>query len=318
MYRVLALFSPDEPAAKSLIGIPGAEFVFKESRSLTEEDVKDADIIFGNPPPRLLASAKKLKWLQIMSAGTDGYTAPGVIPEGVVFTNATGAFGLAIAEHMLGALLFIMKKFGPYADWMKTHTWGDRGSVTSIYGSTTLIIGFGDLGSEFGYRMHLLGSRVLGVRRTVQEKPEWLDGLYTMDAIDALLPEADIVALSVPSTKETYHLIDERRLALMKNTAYLLNSGRGTAIDPKALCKALNEGTIGGAAIDVTEPEPLPADDPLWDAPNLFITPHVSGGRHLNETTVRLYGILEENLKHFLKGEELKNIVDLQTGYRRP
>ena len=318
MVRVLALFSPDEPAVPALERAIDAEFIFKESRSLTEEDVADVDIILGNPPPHLLKHAKKLQWLQIMSAGTDGYTAPGVLPEGVLFTNATGAFGLAIAEHMLGALLFIMKKFGSYADWMKTHTWGDRGSVTSIYGSTSLIIGFGDLGSELGIRLHALGSRVIGVRRTVQEKPDWLDGLYTMDAIDELLPKADIVALSVPSTKETYHLIDERRLNLMKDTAYLLNSGRGTAIDPKALEKALREGRIGGAAIDVTEPEPLPADDPLWDAPNLFITPHVSGGRHLNETTVRLYGILEENLKHFSKGEELKNIVDLKTGYRRP
>ena len=317
MKKILALFSPKEPSVPRMREAIDGEFIFKRAEELTEEDMKDVQIILGNPPPKLLASCEKLEWLQLISAGTDGYNEPGVLPEGVLFTNATGAFGLAIAEHMLAGLLFLMKKIGVYYDEMKTHTWGDRGSVTSIYGTRTLIVGFGDLGSEFGIRMHALGSEVIGLRRSVQEKPDWLSGLYTMDKLDELLPEADFVALCLPANRETYHLMDARRLGLMKDSAYILNSGRGSAIDPKALLTALNNETIAGAVLDVTEPEPLPADDPLWDAKNLFISPHVSGGRHLEETYTRLFGIFTENLRRYQNREPLMNVVDPETGHRK-
>lgn len=163
--------------------------------------------------------------------------------------------------------------------------------MTSVWGSATLVVGLGDIGGEYAKRMKALGSYTIGVRRTPGEKPEYLDEIYTTDSLDELLPRADFVALSLPNSPSTYHIMDERRLGLMKPGAYLLNVGRGSAIDGDALCRALKEGRLGGCRVDVTDPEPLPGDHPLWDAPRMVITPHISGQYHLKETFERIVRI---------------------------
>ena len=141
------------------------------------------------------------------------------------------------------------------------------------------------------------------------------DEVYGLDALDSLLPRADVVALSLPGNPSTRHVLNRERIGLLNPNAIVLNVGRGTAIDTDALCDALYEGRIAGAALDVTDPEPLPEDHPLWDAPRTLITPHISGGYSLPETLEQICGIFAENLERFRKGEPLRNVVDMETGY---
>lgn len=296
--------------------MPEAEYVFIYAKEITEELVKNADIIIGNVPPQYIKGSKKLKWLQLNSAGTDGYCEAGVIPEEAYLTNATGAYGLAISEHMLGLVLQIKKKLNLYYINQVEHVWKDEGNVTSIEESTTLVVGLGDIGGDFARKMKALGSYTIGIKRTKGQKPEYIDELYTMEALDDLLPKANIVALCLPGTKDTYHLFNKDKFNLMRKDAIIINVGRGNCICTEDLCDALENGIISGAGLDVTDPEPLPADHRLWDAPGAVITPHISGFFHLPETLRRIVNISIENLEHFKKEEPLKNIVDFKTGYR--
>lgn len=306
----------DKEKEKLQSKMPEAEYIFISTKEITDELVKSADIIIGNVPPKYIKGSKKLKWLQLNSAGTDGYCEADVIPEGAYLTNATGAYGLAISEHMLGLVLEIKKKLNLYYRNQMEHIWKDEGNVTSIEGSTTLVVGLGDIGGDFARKMKALGSYTIGIKRTKGEKPEYIDELYTMEDLDALLPKADIVALSLPGTKDTYHLFNRDKFNLMKKDAIIINVGRGNCICTDDLCDALENGIISGAGLDVTEPEPLPSEHRLWDVPGVIITPHISGFFHLPETLRRIVNISIENLEHFKKQEPLKNIVDFKTGYR--
>lgn len=294
---------------------PEADFCYVPGEKVTEETVKDVNVILGNVSPQLLRGADKLEWVQLNSAGANGYCEPGILPEQAVLTNASGAYGLAISEHMIGMLLMLKKKLNRYYDNQKNHVWQDEGMVTGIWNSTTLVLGMGNLGSEFAKRMHALGSHVIGVRRTLKEKQGFWDAQYQMEQLEELLPKADVVALCLPGTSDTNCVMDEYRLSLMKKSAILVNVGRGGLVDNLALAKALQEGGIAGAAVDVTEPEPLPENHPLWSAPNMLITPHVSGGYHMKETFELILQITEENLRSYQSGTALHNQVNRRQGY---
>lgn len=310
---------PTEERHRALLeaAAPEAAFTYCRRRDLTPELLAGAEVILGNPEPQMLRHAQKLRWLQLRSAGTNGYCEPGVLPQGVALTNATGAYGLAISEHMIGQLFMLKKKLHLYYQNQLEHRWASHGEVTAIEGSTLLCLGLGDIGGRFARKMKGLGCHVIGVKRRTGERPDYVDELYTVDRLDEQLPRADILAMSLPGTDETTHILDARRLALMKPSAVVLNVGRGSAIDPEALLAALQNGVIAGAAVDVTEPEPLPADSPLWAQPNLLITPHISGGYSLPATREEIIAICARNLAAFVAGRPLENVVDMQTGYRR-
>ena len=295
---------------------PQAEFLFTKGSDVTGDMAKNAQVIIGNVSAALIQGTEKLAWMQLHSAGTDGYT-KGVLPAGAVLTNASGAYGVAISEHMLGMALTLMKKFPQYLRNQQTARWQDEGPVGGFYGATVLVVGLGDIGLEFAKRCRAMGSRVLGIRRVPRETPEGVDAVHGLEDLNALLPEADVVALCLPSTGATRKLFDADRLACMKRGAVLLNVGRGTAIDQDALCDALESGQIGGAGLDVTDPEPLPADHRLWRMPNLLLTPHVSGGYHFPETLERIVRLSADNLQAFVRGLPLRSIVDFETGYRK-
>jgi phosphoglycerate dehydrogenase-like enzyme len=191
------------------------------------------------------------------------------------------------------------------------------GSVKSIENSVILTVGLGDIGSEFAKRVKSLGAYTIGIRRKDSSKPAYIDEIYLQEELDNILPRADVVALSLPRTKDTYKLFSAERLAKMKKGAVILNVGRGNAIDSDALCDALESGHLMGAGLDVTDPEPLPPDHRLWSIKSAVITPHISGFYHLQETYNRIINIAAYNLKRFSSGEELKNIVDFETGYRK-
>ena len=309
---------------------PGWEFRFRGTdtlvcapqealpgRPVTQEDVDWAQVILGNVPAAMLHGSPALEWLQTNSAGVEAYIQPGVLAGDTLLTNATGAYGLAIAEHMLGMLLELFKKLELYRDAQKSGAWQSQGAVKAVYGSTVLVLGMGDIGGEFAARCKALGAKVIGVRRSPRPCPEYADEVHLLEDLDSLLPHADVVAITLPGTDATRGLMSRERLAKMKEGAVLLNVGRGFIVDTEALCDALERGHLSGAGVDVTDPEPLPPTHRLWNIPTAVVTPHISGFYHLRETHERIVGIFLENLRHFQAGEPLRNLVDFATGYRK-
>ena len=292
---------------------PQADFYYGRD----PEKLAEAEVILGNVQPELLGRCRNLKWLQLNSAGADAYCKSGILPERVQLTNSTGAYGQALSEHMLALLLAMMKKLYLYHDNQKAHQWKDEGTVTSLEDATVVVVGFGNIGRAFGRLCKLLGAHVIGIRRHRGAVPGEADEMGTLEDLLGLLPRADVVTSVLPGTPETTHLYDARMFAAMKPGAWFINCGRGNAVVQDDLRQALRNGHLSGAALDVTDPEPLPADDPLWDTPNLVITPHISGDHHLARTWDNVVNIAATNLKHYLAGEPLDNPVDRKTGYRK-
>ena len=292
---------------------PGAVFTYASSPA--EEDVARADAIVGNIRPELLAHAKNLKLLQLNSAGSNPYLSLPAVCPGARLCCATGAYGLAISEHMMGVLLELMKKLALYRDNQFEGRWQDLGPVTSVYGANVLVVGMGDIGTSFARLCAAFSARVTGVRRRAGEKPDFVESIRTPADLDALLPEADVVFLSLPETPETIGLMSDQRIALMKETAYLLNCGRGSAVDQAALLRAVRAGKLAGAGLDVTTPEPLSQDHPLWREPRIVITPHVSGQYHLAETHNRIVALACRNLRALQSGGPLESEVSFSAGY---
>jgi len=319
MKNVLVLIPVDDKHKKILEEkAPSASFTYADGKSVSPAHIQQAHIIIGNPPLSILKdclskNSSNLQWLQLQSAGVGEYAK--ILPENVVLTNASGAYGLAISEYMLGVLLELFKKLHLYRDNQLEAKWTYEGQVKSIYNSTALILGVGDIGSEFAKRLKALGAYIIGIRRRDLDKPDYLDELYTMEHLNDLLPRADIVAMSLPETKLTEKIINRETLKLMKKDAVLINVGRGSAIDTDALCDALEMGQILGAALDVTDPEPLPKDHRLWKIKNAVITPHVSGGYSLQETYERILKICANNLEAYMTGNKLINVVNKSEGY---
>lgn len=281
-----------------------------------ESDLIAADIVIGQPPVEYLPMMKNLGLLQLSMAGTEPYSKPDVLPKGVKLCNATGAFGKAISEHMLATLLMLMKKLHLYRDNMHTSDWKDMGQVRSITDMTVLCVGLGDIGRDFAKLCKAMGARVIGLRRSGTQKPDYVDELYLTEDADKILPQADVIAMSLPNTPATVNFMSRDRFALLKKGSYLLNVGRGNAIDQDALCDALRDGTLAGASIDVATPEPLPKDSPLWQCEGLLITPHVSGFYHLRKTYDNIVDICIHNAQAYKNGQPLITEVDLSTGYK--
>ncbi|WP_130836515.1 D-2-hydroxyacid dehydrogenase [Lachnoclostridium sp. Marseille-P6806] len=317
-----------------LVGIPAAEkrrkyfeeraaggnfacsFRYIPASEVTEADLRDVSAVIGNVSPPLLAAAPELEWVQLNSAGADPYVKPGILRQEQALTCASGAYGLSVSEHMLALTFGLVRKMGFYHHNQEQRLWRTEGSVTSIEGATVLVLGLGDIGGSYARKIRALGARcVIGVRRTESAKPDYLDEQYTMEALHELLPRADIVAMALPGGSGTTHVMNDETLRLMKKGAYLINAGRGSSVDPEALRAVLEEGLLGGAGLDVTEPEPLPADDPLWDMPNVLITPHVAGQFFLQETFERIVRIAGGNLEAWTHGKELTHQVNRSAGY---
>lgn len=295
----------------------GCRFVYADEGSVTPQQIAEANIILGMPEPEMLNASSKLELLQLNIAGADRYVKPGVLAPGTLLTNSTGAYSQAVAEHGLAMLLMLQKKLHLYRDAQKRKEWTDYGTVCSVSGSRVLVVGLGDIGCYFATMLTALGAYVIGVKRRKSEKPDCVQELYTMEALDELLPTADVVFSVLPGTSATTHLYTAERFDLMKNSAVFINCGRGMAVENAVLYDALTTGKIAAAAIDVSEVEPLGEDSPLWALDNLMITPHISGYYHLPQTFERIVDIACDNLARYLRGDKLKNIVDFETGYKK-
>lgn len=277
----------------------------------TLEQVKDANVIIGNIPVDILKNIPDLEFVQLNSAGTNGYADNPDFPKNVALANASGAYGVAISECILAGILILMKHIPCYIKNQSNHEWKDEGKVKSIYNSNILVLGLGDIGKEFSKRAYAMGAHITGIKRNIKDKPEYIDKLCTMDSLYEELEKADIIVSSLPGSKSTYHLLDEKALNYVKKQPIFVNVGRGTLIDSCVLEKALKENIFSGAYIDVTDPEPLPKDSNLWNINNLIITPHVTGGYHLEETLNRIVQISATNIKNHCEGKEIINRVKI-------
>lgn len=286
---------------------PDAVHVYARSNTVTAEQMAAATVIFGWPRPERMHEAVRLKWFQTMWAGSDEYT--GMLPKGVRFTSSSGSNSRSVAEHMLTSLLAVCRRLPAYVDSQRAHRWKDEGPMKTILGGTVLVVGAGHVGACFAKLCQGLGARTVGLKRTVSGPVEGFDQVCPMEALDGLLPQADVVALALPHSPQTAGLMNGDRIARMKDDAILINAGRGTVLDQDALAEAMKAGKLWGAALDVTDPEPLPPDHPLWDVPRLLITPHVAGGMRLEITRRRCVEMAQENLRRYLAGEELVNVV---------
>ncbi len=284
-----------------------------------EAELPDTDIFVGwSLRPEQFALAKKLKWIHATAAGVNQLMYEGVRRSSVVVTNSRGVMTIPMAEHTLGLILALARRI-PSAvrhqaqkHWAQQDIWNEQ-PPTEINGRTLLVVGYGAIGQELGRRARALGMRVVGVKRDPSRGTEHADAVVGSSRLREVLGEADFVVLATPVTPETEHAFGQREFETMKESAHFINVGRGTLVETGALIEALQKKKIAGAAIDVAEQEPLPPESPLWSAPNLLITPHLSAASE--RLWHRHAALLLDNLNRYFKGQELRNVVDKQRGY---
>ena len=280
---------------------------------ITEEMLQTCTAVVGNLPCEKVKQMPNLEWLHTESAGVNSYT--GKINPEITLTCSSGCYGHAISEHMVAGVFYFYKKLDHYVRNQKMRRWRNEGQVDSIEGAVCLILGLGDIGKSFARKMKAMGCRIIAIKRTIHEKPDYVDVLTTMDHLDELLPEADIIASCLPDTCDTYQILSDN-LKLCKKNAVLINVGRGRNIDTTALISVLDDGWFKGVQLDVVDPEPLPYNNKLWGYENVLITPHVSGNYNLPQTLERVIDLAIRNIQHYLNGETLENIVSHELGYR--
>ena len=289
--------------------VPEARLTYASAQSVTDEQIETAEVIIGNLDPERLPRARCLRLLQLNSAGYDNYVAAGTLPAQASLACATGAYGQAVSEHMLAMVLSMMKRLPAYRDAQRAHAWTDEGEVTTLRGAKVLVLGAGDIGTHFATLAAALGARVRGIRRSAHDPRPPFEAVVSMGDLFSELAGADVVVSFLPSTPETRGLANGRFFSAMRRGAYFANGGRGDLVVTEDLVAALESGRLAGAALDVTDPEPLPADHPLWDAPGALVTPHVAGWYHLAVTLDNIVDISAENLRRLAAGEEPRNLV---------
>jgi phosphoglycerate dehydrogenase-like enzyme len=272
--------------------------------------MRRAEVVFGFDVPFDLADlAPGLRWVQGIGSGYEHIWGAGLDRDGIVVTNAVGVSAVPMAEFVLGRILQAWKRFPEIEDLARRHEWKPTFG-RMLAGSTVGIIGLGAIGSALAERADALGMRVVASRRSWQPgmTAPHVDTLYGPEDLHALLAESDAVVLCAPSTAETRRMIDADALAAMKPGAVFVNVGRGTMVDEPALIDALERGHLSAAVLDVTSEEPLPADNPLWDAPNVFVSAHCSATS--DGYVDRVLALFVDNLARYLAGEPLRNVVD--------
>ncbi len=272
--------------------------------------ISDADALYGRLTPNLLAQAKKLRWVQTSGAGLERYIFPELADSDIILTNMAGIYGDQIADHVIAFVLTFARGMHIYIRNQMAHRWQTGAPFLHLADQTLGVVGLGGIGKEVARRGHALGMHVLAVDAKPQAKPDYIATLWSSDRLDELLAQSDFVVLCVPHTPETAKLITLPRLQQMKSTAYLINISRGIVVDLADLTTALQTGVIGGAGLDVFEVEPLPADHPLWDMENVLITPHMASGNDSPHIPTRRMALLCDNLRRYLAGEPLQNVVD--------
>jgi phosphoglycerate dehydrogenase-like enzyme len=284
------------------------------------EELPDTDIFVGySLRAKQLKDAKKLKWIHSTAAGVSQLMYPELRESGLLVTNPSGIFSVPMAEHTMGLLVALARNFPDSVrqqdakHWSQQELWDKPQHLTELNGQVLLIVGYGSIGREVAKRAKAFEIRVWGVTRSGDGERAYAEKIFPAARLHEALPAADYVLIAAPETAETKQLIGAAEIAKMKRGARLINVGRGSLLDEAALIRALENGALGGAALDVAETEPLPAESPLWTAPNLMITPHTSGVS--DRLWVRQTEILMDLLERWFNGREMFNRVDFARGY---
>jgi phosphoglycerate dehydrogenase-like enzyme len=299
---------------------PDIQFVSVTDLDTLAREVVDADALCSmRITPGVFHSARRLKWIHSVAAGVGGLMIPGVLKSEIFITNARGIFSTVMAEHTLGVMLAFSRRlidsyrFQQQHQWAREELWNMRPQMGEIAGKVVGIIGYGSIGHEIATRARAFGMTVCAVKKNLLEGTEDADRVYPPSELVEVLRQSDFIIVALPHTPETKNFIGEAELCVMKASAYLINIGRGKLIDEMALMRALEGGRLAGAALDVFETEPLPADHPLWDQQNILITPHCSG--NFPQYWDRSRALLCRNIRRFREGRELLNLVDKKRGY---
>ncbi len=300
---------------------PQLQLVIRDSYEGIEADLQDAEILFTiSLRPEQFVVARKLRWIHAPSAAVHQFMFRELLASEVILTNSTEVHGPVVAEHVI-ALMFALAKKIPQAlafqqkrIWGQEAIWSEGAHPRELADATLGLIGVGGIGRRVAQMASALGMRVIAVREHVEKgRPLGVEKVFATGAINEMLRQSDFVVMAAPVTKSTQKLMNAERLAIMKPEAYLINVGRGAQVDESELADALRNRRIAGAALDVFEHEPLPADSPLWSLDNLLITPHTAG--LTDKLWHRHYEHFSGNVQRFLGGEPLRYVVDKQKGY---
>ncbi|MFA5309633.1 MAG: D-2-hydroxyacid dehydrogenase [Dehalococcoidales bacterium] len=275
----------------------------------------EADVLFGFiPPSDITKRAPRLKWFQATSAGVDRHRDTEIWRSHIIITGVSGIHATPIGEFVLSLMLMFVKDTPSSFRMMQSRRW-QRYGTRVLRGRTVGIVGLGHIGREVARLSKAFGMKVIATRRSTKKEGEarHVDLLLPQARLNEMLGESDFVAVCLPLTPETRRIIGEAEFKAMKPSAYIINIGRGDLIDEEALIRALDAGRIAGAGLDVTAAEPLPEDSRLWDFKNVILSPHVSGG--MEDYMVRAADLFCDNLRRYLDGKKLRNIVDRKRGY---
>ncbi len=296
--------------------VPHMEILHTRDRAEIQARLAEIEIAAGGFPHDLLSQARNLRWLQQWGAGADWLLRyPEAVELPFILTNASGVHAIPISEHIFAFLLAFARDLPNAFRGQCRREWRSyqEQEVFELAGQTLLLVGVGAIGQRTAQLAQAFGMRVLGIRRDPSRSVPGVDEMHGPEALDALLPQADAVVLTVPLTAETRHMIGEPQLRAMKPSAILVNIGRGGTIHEEALVQALREGWIRGAGLDVFETEPLPPDSPLWQMENVIITGHYSGKTpHYDRRAMEIF---LDNLQRYVEGRPLRNVVDKRLGY---
>jgi len=318
----ILVINPDlKPCHKDRIntvaGKHGASVSYTGSEAEIPDDFSDADIIYGFGI-NTARTSRTLKWLCVPSAGVDYLMKPDSFAnQDCILSNSSGAYGVTIAEHIIASALTMMRCLDRYYKKSFRGEWGtEHYAQRSLKDSRITVLGTGDIGCSFAKRARgFEPASLTGVNRSGTAAEGVFDAVYTVDDLDDILPATDLLVMSLPATPGTDGILSRRRIMLLPEGAYIVNVGRGSAIDEDALADALDSGHLGGAALDVFRTEPLPAGDRLWNTGNLLITPHIAGNLTLDHTLEKNVEMFCEDLNNYLEGRPLKYEVDRKKGY---
>ncbi|MFC1740575.1 D-2-hydroxyacid dehydrogenase [Pseudomonadota bacterium] len=298
---------------------PGVEIVLVSNPEEAAAQAQDAQVLIGFCNQEILAVAPQLHWVQVYSSGVDRCVInPGMQTGNKLLTNGQRIASPALAEHAIAMMMTLARGLDVYHSNQLNNSW-DRnpnlgaGEFMELAGRTVLVVGLGGIGTQVAMRAHGLGMRVIATRGSRREGPDYVEYVGLSDELIELAGQADVVVNTVPLTDRTRGIFNAVFFAAMKPTAYFISVGRGASTVTDDLVAALNEGEIAGAGLDVTDPEPLPADHVLWQTPRVIITPHTAG--RSDKSRDRLYLLVQENLRRYVAGEPMLSVVDIERGY---
>lgn len=313
--RILVDGADDALLEKLRAVAPGVEVVAAAEGDARAQQLADAQVVIGFCNPDTMNAAKSVHWFQSWYVGVEGCVSiPGLADRHIVLTNMQRASGIPIAEHAIAMAMALSRglpQFARHDEWNRDEN--VTGAMRELTGRTMLVVGLGGIGTEVARRAHGLGMRVVATRNSSREGPDFVAKVGLPDELLALAAEADVVVNCVPLTPATTGIFDAKFFNAMKKGGYFVNIARGKSAITDDLVAALRSGQLGGAGLDVTEPEPLPDGHALWSMPNVIITPHVSGSSDQQEERSRL--VVTENLRRYVAGEPLLNVVDIARGY---